>query len=121
MDIYEDFRNKIKELSEKINVDLTDEQVEKYFEYMDLLLEWNKKINLTAITEMNDIILKHFVDSMTVLNYIEKDKNVIDVGTGAGFPGIPISIMNNAKVTLLDSLNKRIIFLNEIIKKLQLK
>ena len=85
--------------------------VENFFKYMNLLLEWNEKINLTAITDVDDIILKHFIDSMTVLKYIEKDKSIIDVGTGAGFPGIPIAIMReDVKITLLDSLNKRINF-----------
>ncbi len=92
-----DFENKMKELSKKINVDLTDEQVEKFYEYMNLLLEWNEKINLTAITEMDDIILKHFIDSMTILKYVKEKDKIIDVGTGAGFPGIPISIMCTPK------------------------
>lgn len=87
-----DFKNKLIELGNKININLTDEQTEKYFEYMNLLLEWNEKINLTAITEMDDIILKHFIDSMTILKYIEEGQNIIDIGTGAGFPGIPIAI-----------------------------
>ena len=93
MSDYDDFKNKLNDLSKKINIELTNEQVEKYFDYMNLLLEWNNKINLTAITEIDDIILKHFIDSMTVLKYINNNEEIIDVGTGAGFPGIPISIM----------------------------
>ncbi len=117
----DDFKNKMIELSKKINVQLNDEQIKKYFEYMTLLLDWNEKINLTAITEMDDVILKHFIDSMTVLKFIENEKSIIDVGTGAGFPGIPIAIMNgNVKITLLDSLNKRINFLNEVCSKLKI-
>ena len=117
----DDFKNKMIELSKKINVQLNDEQIKKYFEYMTLLLDWNEKINLTAITEMDDVILKHFIDSMTVLKYIENEESIIDVGTGAGFPGIPIAIMKkDVKITLLDSLNKRINFLNEVCGELKL-
>ena len=87
-----DFENKIKDLSKKVNIELTDEQVDKYFKYMNLLLEWNEKINLTAITEMDDIILKHFIDSITIIKYVSDEDEIIDVGTGAGFPGIPIAI-----------------------------
>ena len=116
-----DFKNKMIELARMINVKLTEEQVEDFFKYMNLLLEWNEKINLTAITDVDDIILKHFIDSMTVLKYIEKDKSIIDVGTGAGFPGIPIAIMReDVKITLLDSLNKRINFLNEVCSELKI-
>ncbi|MBR0427882.1 MAG: 16S rRNA (guanine(527)-N(7))-methyltransferase RsmG [Clostridia bacterium] len=111
----DNFKNKMMELSKKIDVQLNDEQIIKFYKYMNLLLDWNEKINLTAITEINDVILKHFIDSMTVLKYIEKEKSIIDVGTGAGFPGIPIAIMDKTKrITLLDSLNKRINFLNEV-------
>ena len=117
----DDFKNKMIELSKKINVQLNDEQIKKYFEYMTLLLDWNEKINLTAITEMDDVILKHFIDSMTIFKYIENEESIIDVGTGAGFPGIPIAIMKkDVKITLLDSLNKRINFLNEVCSELKI-
>ena len=117
----DDFKNKMIELSKKINIDITDEQLEKFYRYMELLLEWNEKINLTAITETDEVILKHFIDSMTVFKYLVESKNIIDVGTGAGFPGIPIAIMNqNKNITLLDSLNKRIIFLNEVCSELKI-
>ena len=106
----------------KIAIYADPQQVEKVNKYMLLILAWNKKINLTAITDEREIILKHFVDSLTVLKYINEKDNIIDVGTGAGFPGIPIAIMMpNVKITLLDSLNKRINFLNEVIKELDLK
>ena len=96
-------------------------QDNQFNEYMDLLLEWNNKMNLTAITEKDDIILKHFVDSLTIKKYIKKNSKVLDVGTGAGFPGIPLKIYDSSlDITLLDSLNKRINFLNEVIKKLNL-
>ena len=87
---------------------------------MNLLLEWNEKMNLTAITDPNEVILKHFVDSLTIANYIEKGDKIIDVGTGAGFPGIPISILKGENIILLDSLNKRITFLEEVINNLGL-
>lgn len=112
-----DFKQKLNEFDIKIN----DEQIKSFEKYMNLLLEWNEKINLTAITQPEEIKLKHFVDSLTVLKYINEDDKVIDIGTGAGFPGIPLKIMNkNTKITLLDSLNKRINFLNIVIEKLDL-
>lgn len=101
---------------------LTDEMLQQFEDYMKLLLEWNEKINLTAITNEDDIILKHFVDSLTILRYIEKDKSIVDIGTGAGFPGVPVKIAReDINVTLVDSLNKRILFLKDIIEKLNLK
>ena len=118
----ENFRKNLDSLSKEIGIMLNEKQIEKYYEYMNLLLEWNEKINLTAITEQNDIILKHFVDSMTVLEYLGNAKDIIDVGTGAGFPGIPIAIVNDDKnIVLMDSLNKRIKFLDDVIKKIPLK
>ena len=106
----------------KIEISICNKQINLFNTYMELLLEWNEKINLTAITDESEIILKHFVDSLTILKYIGENDKIIDVGTGAGFPGIPIAIMMpNVKITLLDSLNKRINFLNEVIKGLDLK
>ena len=116
------FEDNLIEKLNKINVKISAEQVEKLKIYMKKLIEWNEKINLTAITNEEDIILKHFVDSLTIFKYIEDNSSVIDVGTGAGFPGIPIKILkNSANITLMDSLNKRIIFLNDVIDKLELK
>ena len=118
----EEFSEKIKEYMNKINIEISDKQIEKFFDYMNLLLEWNEKINLTAITEPEDIILKHFVDCATILKFIKDEDKIIDIGTGAGFPGIPLKILNEKlDITLMDSLNKRINFLNEIINKLDLK
>ena len=118
--------NFIKLLIEKANennIELSKEQAEKLYLYKELLLEWNENINLTAITEDEDIIVKHFVDSLLCTEYITEGEKIIDVGTGAGFPGIVLAIYfeENIKITLLDSLNKRIIFLNEVINKLNLK
>ena len=109
-------KNLFKELSNKIDVNLTDEQILLFEKYQDLLLDWNEKINLTAITEENDIIIKHFIDSLTIIKYVKDNDKVIDVGTGAGFPGIPLKIVNKSiNLTLLDSLNKRINYLNDVI------
>lgn len=117
-----EFLNEIKEKSKLLEIELDEKQKENFWEYMKLLLEWNEKINLTAITEHKDIIIKHFIDSLTILKKIKNNDKIIDVGTGAGFPGIPLKIANNTlDVLLLDSLNKRINFLNEVISKLNLK
>ena len=89
---------------------------------MNLLIEWNQKINLTTIIEPKEIIIKHFVDCGTILKYLKNGETIIDIGTGAGFPGIPVKILNeNLNVTLVDSLNKRIIFLNEVCAALNLE
>lgn len=119
MEKFEEILNKhLKE----IKIELQKEQIEKFYKYMNLLLEWNEKINLTAITEPEEVILKHFVDSLTISKYIEKGSKLVDMGTGAGFPGIPIKILrDDVEITLADSLNKRINFLNEVIKELNLK
>lgn len=103
----------LKNACNELGLNITDTQVQQFLKYKSLLLDWNEKINLTAITDDKEIILKHFVDSISVCKYIDfEGKSFIDVGTGAGFPALPIKIMQkDAKVTLLDSLNKRINFL----------
>lgn len=119
---FESFFKEIKDKLEKIDINIEEEQTKNLYKYMNLMLEWNEKINLTAITEPKEVILKHFVDSLTIIKYLNKEEKVIDVGTGAGFPGIPLNIMkNDCNYTLLDSLNKRITFLNEVINDLELK
>lgn len=114
----------LKKSCDEIGINLDNEKIEKFIKYKDLLLDWNKKINLTAITDEREIILKHFVDSLSVacgINFFD-GINIIDVGTGAGFPGIPVKVFyENSNITLLDSLNKRIQFLEEVVKKLNLK
>ncbi len=119
----EQFISAITEYSSSIKVMLSEEQKVMFYYYMNILLEWNQKINLTTITKPEDIIIKHFIDSLTVLKYIKNEKiNIIDIGTGAGFPGIPIKIVNDLNnITLLDSLNKRIVFLQNVINELKLK
>ena len=120
---YIEFKNRLQESFQTQKIDVSEKQCKKFFEYMKLLIEWNEKINLTAIVEPGQVITKHFLDSLTILNYIgTKQQKIIDVGTGAGFPGIPIKIMDDlSEITLLDSLNKRIIFLQEVINKNNLK
>ena len=114
---FEDFKKELVEKLLKINIQIQNEQIEQLYNYMNLLIEWNEKINLTAITEPNEIILKHFVDSLTISKYINKNEKIADIGTGAGFPGIPLKILNpDNEIILIDSLNKRINFLNEVIK-----
>lgn len=106
-----------------ININPTEDQLKKLEKFYQLLIKWNKMINLTRITEEKDVYLKHFYDSLTLNKVIELDKinTLCDVGTGAGFPGIVIKIMfPNIKITLIDSLNKRINYLNKIIKELEL-
>lgn len=118
----EEFKKVFMEYAKKINIDINEEQINKFYDYMNLLIEWNKKINLTAITDYNEIILKHFVDSLTINKCIKENNYVVDIGTGAGFPGIPLKIIrDDIKIVLVDSLNKRINFLNEVIKELNLK
>ncbi len=119
---FEIFLEELEIEAKQIEIELTKEQIEKYYNYMNLLLEWNEKINLTAIINPKEIILKHFVDSLTIAKYINDDEKLIDVGTGAGFPGIPLSIVKeNTDIVLLDSLNKRINFLQEVKENLRLK
>lgn len=105
------------------NINISAEQAELFDLYYHLLIEWNEKINLTAITDKDDVIDKHFIDSSALIKYVDlKNKSLIDVGTGAGFPGIPLKILvPECNITLLDSLNKRVNFLNEVISKLSLK
>lgn len=120
---YIEFKNRLQESFQTQKIDVSEKQCKKFFEYMKLLIEWNEKINLTAIVEPGQVITKHFLDSLTILNYIgTKQQKIIDVGTGAGFPGIPIKIMDDlSEITLIDSLNKRINFLQEVINKNNLK
>lgn len=104
----------------EMGISLTEDQLSQFIDYKDILLDWNEKVNLTAITDENEVMIKHFADSLSPLPFMDKKSaSLIDVGTGAGFPGVPLKIANpNFKVTLLDSLNKRIAFLEELKKKI---
>lgn len=109
---------------EVLGIKLNEKQIKQFLTYYEMLVEWNSFMNLTAITEFEDVMKKHFIDSISLIKAydISKPVNIIDVGTGAGFPGLALKIAYpNLKITLLDSLNKRIQFLNEVIQKLQLE
>lgn len=120
-----DFKiEKIVPLCEKFGVIIDEKIAERLNKYGNLLLEWNEKINLTAITEPEAVLYKHFYDCILFLKVcrLEKGSSIIDVGTGAGFPGMVLKIVRpDLKVTLLDSLNKRLVFLNEVINELGLE
>lgn len=116
-----EFSRELKSKLNKLDIDIDNNSIEEFYNYMNILLEWNEKINLTSIKDPKEIVLKHFVDCGTILKYLQDDKKILDLGTGAGFPGIPIKILDKKlKITLVDSLNKRINFLNEVIIKLKL-
>ena len=107
----------------KLGINLTNDQIDKLARFYQLLVTWNEKINLTTIIKEEEVYLKHFYDSLTLIKVIDlrQPLTVLDVGTGAGFPGIVLKIVfPNLKITLLDSLTKRINYLNEIIKELDL-
>lgn len=107
----------LKEGSREFGIELTEKQIQQFMTYKDVLLEWNQKMNLTAIEDEKEIIIKHFLDSLSCVKsgVIKPTGKFIDVGTGAGFPGIPLKIIfPNIDLTLLDSLNKRIGFLKEV-------
>lgn len=107
-----------------LGITLTEKQIEQFLKYYEMLVEWNEFMNLTAITEYDEVMKKHFIDSISLIKAydVTKSASVIDVGTGAGFPGLALKIAYpNLQVTLLDSLNKRIQFLNEVITKLGLE
>ena len=114
----------MKSAANSVGMEFNEEKYDKFIKYMRLVQEWNEKINLTAIKEDDEFIKKHFIDCIKAFksDEMKSAKNIIDVGTGAGFPGIPIAIMrDDVKVCLLDSLNKRINFLNTVVRELELK
>lgn len=109
----------------QLKISLTQLQINQFMTYYDLLIEWNEVMNLTTITEFDEVITKHFIDSLSIVNGIDltdSNDSIIDIGTGAGFPGIPLKIaFPNLKITLLDSLNKRVKFLEKVITVLELQ
>lgn len=117
----EEWKQELRKQSQELFIELDENKQEKFYNYMQLLIQWNEKMNLTAIIEPKEVLQKHFVDALTILPYLEKNIKMIDVGTGAGFPGIPVKIAEDTiEITLLDALNKRLNFLNEVIRTLEL-
>ncbi|MDF2609161.1 MAG: rsmG [Lachnospiraceae bacterium] len=108
---------------QNLGLTLSEKQIEQFMKYYDMLIERNKVMNLTAITEFEEVINKHFIDSLSIIKVYQtlENSNVLDMGTGAGFPGIPLKIaFPSINITLLDSLNKRVGFLNDVIQALDL-
>lgn len=122
--VSENKMSRLKEDALYFNVELDDKQLSQFYTYYEMLINWNEKINLTAITEFDEVLKKHFLDSIAIGRIISQEARVsiLDIGTGAGFPGIPIKIaFPDVEITLMDSLNKRVTFLNEVIKELSLE
>lgn len=122
----EAFYDKFKKELDLLSIKLEKDQLEQFYKYYEILIEWNKVMNLTAITQMDEVVSKHFIDSLSLVKTVKdlgvRDYHIIDVGTGAGFPGIPLKIaFPQLHITLMDSLNKRINFLNEVIGQLNLE
>ena len=116
---FEEFKEVfLKELSIlNTNIDINDEVIKMFFDYMNGIISWNDKINVTAIIEPKEFIVKHFVDSITINEIINNEGKLLDVGTGAGFPGIPIKLLNNKlSVTLIDSVNKKLNVIRDVTK-----
>lgn len=118
--------NDLANICKKLNINISENQLYQFNKYYEMLIEKNKVMNLTAITDKDEVIAKHFADSIAIIPYLEKQVmensfKVIDIGTGAGFPGIPLKIMlPDMNITLLDSLNKRINFIGEVVEELDL-
>lgn len=118
----EEFEKFFLEEIKKNNIIVEESNIELFYKYMVYIIQWNSKINLTAITNEKEFVVKHFIDSLTVNKYIEKGSKIIDIGTGAGFPGIPLKICNKeSRVTLIDSVNKKLNVIKNISEELMLE
>ena len=118
---FEEFKSYFKEELDKNNINI-EVDFEKFYKYMKELLDWNEKINLTAIKDEKEFVVKHFVDSLTIAKLVPDNAKVIDIGTGAGFPGIPLKIVKDSiEITLVDSVNKKVMVLHDVINKLGLE
>ncbi len=116
------FYKTLKSSAENVGVLVTDEQCEKLFMFYETVVEYNKNVNLTAITDETEFVVKHIADSISAVNFIEKNSAVVDIGAGAGFPSIPIKIVrDDVQIIMLDALQKRVDFLNFAISELSLK
>ena len=117
-----EFKEELKSVFANYNIDVTENQCALFEEYYKLIKEWNEKFNLTTILEQHDVIIKHFLDSVLIINDLKENAKVIDIGAGAGFPSVPIKIMRpDLEMVMLDGSNKRVTFLNEVIKQLKLE
>lgn len=117
-----EFLEFMKEECKKNNIQISNEEIEKLYIYMKEILEWNEKVNVTAIKDEKEFIVKHFIDSLTIEKYISNGEKVLDIGTGAGFPGIPIKITKNkSHVDLVDSVNKKLNVIRDIIPKIKVE
>lgn len=120
MDLKE-FEQIFKEECQKNNIEIKNYEAEKFYKYMLGIIKWNDKINVTAITDEKEFLEKHFIDSLTINKYVQTGTKLIDIGTGAGFPGIPLKIANpNLEVTLIDSVNKKLNVIREVSKEIEL-
>lgn len=117
----EELRNLLLEGSKRFGVDLSDSKLDQFHLYLENLAKWNKRINLTAIKDERDIVISHFIDSISAIPFIIDGNKVLDIGSGGGFPGIPLKIVRpELNITLLDSVSKKVSFMNDTIRKLAL-
>lgn len=117
----EEFHKVFEEECQKNQIEFDVKKSELLYQYMKLILEWNEKINITAIKEEQEFIVKHYVDSLSISNYVRDAKRILDIGTGGGFPGIPLKIYHlDKEFTLIDSVNKKITVINDVIEQLKL-
>lgn len=118
---FKEFEKLFIEECKRNNINIEDINIEKFYNYMLGIIDWNDKINVTAITEKKEFLVKHFIDSLTISRFIEDGKRLIDIGTGAGFPGIPLKIAYpNMEVTLIDSVNKKLNVIREVSNSIKL-
>ena len=118
----EEFKNIIIEEGKIYNLEFNDKQIDNLYNYMIGIIDWNDKVNVTAIVDEKMFIVKHFIDSLTINGYIKGKERIIDIGTGGGFPGIPLKILNeNSKFTLIDSVNKKLNVIRDITSRMEIK